>query len=254
MFKRTLANFYTHVKKLKNMLQHMTRFLKRHWKIVLPVVVLIALLLPVYMLAMWPFGSDAVDGMPIVKDYGDVTPEDGSVSGEPVSPWPVAVEDGVQEVGGAATAEQSAPAEATKEQEAKPVLTEMVLPVTGQIIMGFGHTYSKVYEDFRFHGGVDMSVQRNTPVAAVLTGKVTAVEYNELYGYRVTVDHGAGWETRYSHLGKVAVVSGDTVERGTVIGQVGEPGRAEGDRGTHLHLELLKDKQLVDPLTYLPVK
>lgn len=65
-------------------------------------------------------------------------------------------------------------------------------------------------------------------------------------GNGVVIDHGAGWETQYCHLkqGSVVVGTGDAVEVGTVLGQIGQSGRAEFP---HLHFALRQNGKAVDP-------
>jgi len=69
------------------------------------------------------------------------------------------------------------------------------------------------------------------------------------YGLYVVIDHGNGFETLYAHLDPIAVVQGQQVAQGEVIGYVGLTGYSTG---YHLHLEVRLNGQYVNPLNYLP--
>jgi len=81
-------------------------------------------------------------------------------------------------------------------------------------------------------------------------GKVFVAGWPDNYGYgnRVVLDHGNGTRTLYAHLSKIYVVSGQTVNRGATIGQMGSTGRSTG---THLHFEIISGGQHVNPLNVL---
>ncbi|MBB3059237.1 murein DD-endopeptidase MepM/ murein hydrolase activator NlpD [Microbulbifer rhizosphaerae] len=69
-------------------------------------------------------------------------------------------------------------------------------------------------------------------------------------GEVVIIDHGQGVETLYAHLDKRLVNEGDRVEQGQILGQVGSTGKATGP---HLHWELRRDGEVVDPASQVPV-
>ncbi|MEW6661887.1 MAG: peptidoglycan DD-metalloendopeptidase family protein [Bacillota bacterium] len=142
------------------------------------------------------------------------------------------------------------------EQEARAVAAQvdvsaMVRPVEGTPGRGYGFGYSPAYNDYRLHPGVNIAAPVGTPVTAALPGKVEAVEFNEFYRYRVTLDHGGGWQTVYINLDKVKVSKGQEVAAGAVLASVGEPGKAAAEEGSHLHFQLRKDSKAVDPAPYL---
>jgi murein DD-endopeptidase MepM/ murein hydrolase activator NlpD len=98
------------------------------------------------------------------------------------------------------------------------------------------------------HNGVDFAAQRGTPVRAVGDGIVSQVGWNGNYGKAIDVQHDATYMSRYAHLDRFAegIRNGVTVTKGQVIGFVGSTGRSTGP---HLHFELHKDQQVVDPLS-----
>lgn len=145
----------------------------------------------------------------------------------------------------------AAPASApVKEETKEPDLNGMLQPVQGQIGQGFAFVYSQVHEDYRLHPGVDFIAQKGSPVKAALSGKVEKVEQLSDGGYKVTLTHGAGWQTVYSAL-ETELQQGQQVDQGTTLGRlVGEtPG--EPDQGSHLHFELRKSGKAVNPAEYL---
>ncbi len=101
------------------------------------------------------------------------------------------------------------------------------------------------------HHGIDLTAARGTPVHAVAAGTVVAAgplaERDGQYGTAVIVDHG-GLRTLYAHLQQVAVQPGQQVTAGQTIGASGASGKATGP---HLHLEVLRGEQRIDPQTML---
>jgi murein DD-endopeptidase MepM/ murein hydrolase activator NlpD len=102
----------------------------------------------------------------------------------------------------------------------------------------------------RPHNGVDFVARAGTPVRAVADGKVRFAGWKRGgYGRLITIEHNDGYATRYAHLLKYAagIKAGVEVKRGQVIGYVGSSGRSTGP---HLHFEIYKDGQYMDPLGY----
>ena len=100
------------------------------------------------------------------------------------------------------------------------------------------------------HQGVDLKGRRGTPIRAAHGGVVvyTGQDYRG-YGKMVLVEFSKRWASLYAHLDSISVKEGEKVYRGDVIGRMGDSGRTTG---VHLHFELMKNKQPVDPLRYLP--
>jgi len=98
----------------------------------------------------------------------------------------------------------------------------------------------------RPHKGIDFAAPRGTPVKSVASGTVTFVGRQSGYGNLVRIDHPGPYETGYAHLQEYAedLSEGNAVERGQVIGYVGSTGLATGP---HLHFELYKDGEFVNP-------
>ncbi len=148
--------------------------------------------------------------------------------------------------------------EAEGEEQIEPVtgtvtgdISNMGWPVEGEIIRGWGISYSETFGDFRYHDGVDIKAGIGTEVKAIMSGRVSLIGESDNEGKIITIDHGNGWQSFYSQLGELSLQAGETVEGGQVIGLIGEPGLAERKEGTHLHFVLIKDGKKVDPLLHL---
>lgn len=97
------------------------------------------------------------------------------------------------------------------------------------------------------HSGVDIAVERGTPVYAAGPGTVKEAGYSAQDGNFVRLDHTRGEETLYAHCQSLLVKTGDTVEAGQTIATVGSTGRSTGP---HLHFEYQVNGVSVDPLRY----
>ncbi|HJY80744.1 MAG TPA: peptidoglycan DD-metalloendopeptidase family protein [Candidatus Binatia bacterium] len=107
--------------------------------------------------------------------------------------------------------------------------------------------FHPILERVRPHKGVDFAAPRGTPVRAVASGKVTFAGRQSGYGNIVCIDHSGPYDTAYAHLERIekGLDQGDRVERGQIIGYVGSTGLATGP---HLHFELHKDGEYINPL------
>ena len=123
-------------------------------------------------------------------------------------------------------------------------------PVEGPITGPFGERTDPFNGEGAFHCGVDISSSLGQPVIAPAEGTVTFADLLGGYGRAVTIDHGHGISTRYGHLGGFAVVSGQQVHRGDVIGYVGLSGRSTGP---HLHYEVRINGTPVNPHKFLRI-
>ncbi len=97
------------------------------------------------------------------------------------------------------------------------------------------------------HDGIDFIADAGTPVLAAAAGEVVTADFDPKYGYHVIIQHEGGYTTLYAHLAELRTAAGDMAEAGTEIGTVGNTGQSTGP---HLHLELRKDGQPVNPADY----
>lgn len=109
----------------------------------------------------------------------------------------------------------------------------------------FGYRVHPLSGRYQSHAGVDLAAPMGSPVTATGDGKVDAAGWMGGYGLAVRLDHGGEVETRYAHLSALAVVAGQAVKRGQVLGYVGSTGRSTGP---HLHYEVRVSNVAIDPL------
>jgi murein DD-endopeptidase MepM/ murein hydrolase activator NlpD len=121
-------------------------------------------------------------------------------------------------------------------------------PVEGRVTSSFGEREDPFNGEGAFHSGVDIATTYGTPVHAPADGTVMSAAFGSGYGREVVIDHGHGMRTLYGHLSGFAVVAGQQVKRGDVIGYVGDSGRSTG---AHLHYEVRIHDQPVNPHKYL---
>ncbi|MGA2276722.1 MAG: M23 family metallopeptidase [Terracidiphilus sp.] len=121
-------------------------------------------------------------------------------------------------------------------------------PVEGRIGSSFGERQDPINGEGAFHSGIDIDAPFGTPVRAAADGNVTEADMGNGYGRQVRIDHGHDVVTLYAHLSAIAVVPGEHVTRGQVIGNLGQSGRATGP---NLHYEVRVHKVPVNPYKYL---
>ena len=102
------------------------------------------------------------------------------------------------------------------------------------------------------HDGVDLVADEGTEVVAMYDGVVVAAEENDFgLGNYVTIDHGEGVIVTYASLGEVDVLKGQQISKGDRLGTVSSTSAHEHKQGAHLHVEVMKDNVVVDPLPYI---
>lgn len=116
------------------------------------------------------------------------------------------------------------------------------------ISSGFGSRWHPVYGGTRFHAGIDMIAPYGSPVVATAAGIVATAGSCGGYGLCVAIDHGGGVVTIYGHLSRIDVSAGTNIARGQELGLVGSTGVSTGP---HLHYEIRRGGQPLNPLPYL---
>ena len=127
-------------------------------------------------------------------------------------------------------------------------LSEVAVPVMGEITSVYGYRNHPVDGEYSFHSGIDIAANKGTPVSAFSAGTVDYIGESEAYGLYTQLNHGNGITTFYCHCSQLYVQKGETVSAGQTIAAVGDTGNATGP---HLHLELKKDGVLLNPAYYL---
>lgn len=125
---------------------------------------------------------------------------------------------------------------------------ELRAPVPGRIAWGFGMRADPGDHQQRFHKGIDLAAHQGDPVSAAAAGDVVRAGDGGTYGNLVVVRHPGGLETRYAHLSEIYVKVGDHVAGGAPIASVGSTGLS---LNPHLHFEVYRDGEPVDPRYYM---
>lgn len=122
-------------------------------------------------------------------------------------------------------------------------------PAPGQAITSqFGNRPDPFFGGMAMHAGIDFRAPTGTPILSTGAGKVITAGYSGGYGILVEIDHGFGLSTRYGHMSKAKVKEGDTVQAGDLIGLSGSTGRSTGP---HLHYEVRRNGNAIDPLHFI---
>ena len=113
---------------------------------------------------------------------------------------------------------------------------------------GYGMRSDPFTKARKMHWGMDFTAPRGTPVYASGDGIVTRADAGATgYGRHIRIDHGYGYVSLYAHLYKYNVKKNQRVKRGDLIGFVGSTGRSQAP---HLHYEIFKDGQRINPVSY----
>jgi len=99
------------------------------------------------------------------------------------------------------------------------------------------------------HRGVDIANRFGAPVLAGSRGVVVYAGKMKDYGYLIEIEHGYGYRTRYGHMSAITVAVGDVVDASQMIGRIGSSGRSTGP---HLHYEVRRNSQALNPKTFIP--
>lgn len=128
-------------------------------------------------------------------------------------------------------------------------------PISGDISKEFAKdslVYSETLKEWITHLGIDIKAEKATVVKAAASGTVKAIKNDPRYGLTIIIEHSNGFETRYCNLLTTEFVSeGEEVKVGQTIGTVGESSVYEIVDEPHLHFEILKDSENVNPTDYI---
>lgn len=183
--------------------------------------------------------DDGLNSTPIVVEWGDnsANPAGNTVSGVPDT-----------------SGDQSEPVESAEEVNTTPEKKLFMMPVSGECYNPFSGdklVFSQTMEDWRVHHGADLAASLGANVRAAADGVVKDVRWDDLWGTVVEIDHGDGLVAMYCGLGSnVSVKKGDEIEIGTVIGVITEV-PVEVAEQPHLHLVMMQDGKVIDPMSIL---
>ncbi|MBP6531974.1 MAG: M23 family metallopeptidase [Bacteroidia bacterium] len=117
-----------------------------------------------------------------------------------------------------------------------------------RVASGYGWRIHPIYKTEKLHTGMDFTAPVGTEIYATGNGTVVKVEKDGRgYGNNVIINHGYGYQTLYGHMSKFSVRPGQKVKRGDLIGSVGNTGTSTGP---HLHYEVHKNGNPVNPVNF----
>ena len=122
------------------------------------------------------------------------------------------------------------------------------LPLAMPVSSSFRYTSGYGRRWGRAHEGIDMAAPVGTPVSATGDGVVIFAGRQGAYGNLIKIQHELGTETRYAHLSKIRVKTGQRVSQGDRIGDMGNTGRSTGP---HLHYEVRVNGRAVNPMSFI---
>ena len=139
----------------------------------------------------------------------------------------------------------------TKPEETKPEIPSFTKPVEGEIIKEFAKNnlvYSDTLGEWITHYGIDIKADKTTVVKSSAAGTVKYIKNDPRYGLTIVIEHTSGYKTVYANLLSTEfVVVGENVEQGQTIGTVGTTSTFEVLDDPHLHFEIIKDDEYLDP-------
>lgn len=138
-------------------------------------------------------------------------------------------------------------------EEVKPELHFQV-PVIGEILKDYADSslvYSETLKEWTVHLGIDIKAEKGSAVVASERGTVESIKNDPRYGTTVTILHDDGFKTIYSNLLSAEFVAeGQAIEKGQTIGSVGDNAAFEISDEPHLHFEMRKEGENVNPSNY----
>ena len=130
-----------------------------------------------------------------------------------------------------------------------------IKPVEGEIICEFAKDnliYSETLKEWITHTAIDIKADKTSVIKSAAAGIVKSIVNDPRYGLTAVIEHDDGYETVYSNLLTAEfVVEGEEIEQGQTIGTAGNTAAFESSMESHLHFELLKDGEYLDPTIYL---
>jgi len=142
----------------------------------------------------------------------------------------------------------------TSKVEKKPDPT-FIKPVEGEILREFAKenlVYSETLKEWITHNGIDIKAEKTTIVKSAAEGIIKSIKNDPRYGITVVIEHVNGYVSIYSNLLTAEFVKeGEIVKQGQTIGTVGNTATFEIADEYHLHFEILKDNEYLNPSEYI---
>jgi murein DD-endopeptidase MepM/ murein hydrolase activator NlpD len=137
-----------------------------------------------------------------------------------------------------------------KEKEDMLASIPAILPIEKSnfyVASGYKMRMHPILKIKKFHKGMDFTAAKGTPIYASGKGKIHRAQRSTTFGKVVYIDHGYGYQTIYAHMSKMAVKRGQEVNRGDLIGYVGNTGLSVA---AHLHYEVHKNGHALNPIRF----
>ncbi|WP_299056661.1 M23 family metallopeptidase [uncultured Polaribacter sp.] len=138
-----------------------------------------------------------------------------------------------------------------KEKEKMLASIPAILPVKlehlTRMASGYKWRMHPILKIRKFHKGMDFTAPSGTPIYASGNGTVIRAQRSATFGNVVYIDHGYGYKTIYAHMSKIKAKRGEKVNRGDLIGYVGNTGRSVS---AHLHYEVHKNDVALNPINF----
>ncbi|WP_370089315.1 peptidoglycan DD-metalloendopeptidase family protein [Ekhidna sp.] len=130
--------------------------------------------------------------------------------------------------------------------------TPSILPLKDtenvRMTSGFGTRFDPIEKEEKLHRGIDLASPVGNPVVATADGKVEVAKEDGKHGLRVVIKHDDTFTSAYSHLSSIDVKTGESVKKGDQIGLSGNSGASTAP---HLHYEIQKNDEFVNPIYYI---
>ncbi|MBN2497936.1 MAG: peptidoglycan DD-metalloendopeptidase family protein [Deltaproteobacteria bacterium] len=133
-------------------------------------------------------------------------------------------------------------------QKVRLASTPSIWPARGWVTSGFGSRTDPYTGKSTMHRGIDIANQPGIPVVAPARGVVTFAGTSGGFGKVIVIDHGYGLRTRYGHLSEMSIRVGERIDRGDLVGKIGNTGRSTGP---HLHYEVEVNGVCENPMNYI---
>lgn len=128
---------------------------------------------------------------------------------------------------------------------------EITVPLHGRISSKYGYRTNPISGVYGLHTGIDIAADEGNPIVAAYNGVIKDTGVGEKRGKYVLMLHADGSETLYCHCSQVTVEEGEVIRAGEVIALVGSTGWSTGP---HLHFEIHRNGNAINPLTVLDEK
>lgn len=144
----------------------------------------------------------------------------------------------------------------TNENNTKENKSEFIKPIDGDTLKIYSMDsliYSETLQEWTTHRGIDIKADKGADVKCIADGTIKSIKTDPRYGISVIIKHNNGFESVYACLLNEAqgLKEGDKVIQGQTIGNIGNSGVFEVTEGMHLHFEMLKDGEYVNPDIYI---